>query len=30
MTDTVALLQNVPLLASLDRKHLEALAKDFT
>jgi len=30
MTDTVALLQNVPLLASLDRKQLEALAKDFT
>src|SRR4029078_13585403 len=30
MTDTVALLQNVPLLARLDRKHLEALAKEFT
>ena len=30
MTDTDALLQNVPLLASLDRKQLEALAKDFT
>jgi CRP-like cAMP-binding protein len=30
MTDTVELLAGVPLLASLDRKHLEKLAKDFT
>jgi CRP-like cAMP-binding protein len=30
MTDTVDLLAGVPLLASLDRKHLERLAKDFT
>ncbi len=30
MTDTADLLANVPLLSSLDRKHLEALAKDFT
>jgi len=30
MTDTVDLLAGVPLLASLDRKHLEKLAKDFT
>src|SRR4051812_49680090 len=30
MTDTVALLQGVPLLASLDKKHLEKLARDFT
>ncbi len=30
MTDTVELLAGVPLLASLDRKHLERLAKDFS
>ena len=30
MTDTVELLRGVPLLASLDQKHLEKLAKDFT
>ena len=30
MTDTVELLRGVPLLASLDQKHLERLAKDFT
>ena len=30
MTDTVELLAGVQLLASLDRKHLERLAKDFT
>ena len=30
MTDTVDLLAGVPLLASLDRKHLGRLAKDFT
>ena len=30
MTDTVELLAGVPLLASLDRKHLQRLAKDFT
>lgn len=30
MTDTVELMRGVPLLASLDTKHLERLAKDFT
>ena len=30
MTQTVELLSKVPLLASLDQKHLERLAKDFT
>ena len=30
MTDTVGLLAGVPLLASLDKKHLERLAKDFS
>lgn len=30
MTTTVDLLAGVPLLASLDRKHLERLAKDFS
>ena len=30
MTDTADLLANVPLLSSLDRKHLESQAKDFT
>ncbi|HYH93748.1 MAG TPA: cyclic nucleotide-binding domain-containing protein [Candidatus Saccharimonadales bacterium] len=30
MSETVDLLAGVPLLASLDRKHLERLAKDFT
>ena len=30
MTDTVELLAGVPLLASLDRKHLQRLAKDFS
>jgi len=30
VTDTVELLRGVPLLASLDQKHLERLAKDFT
>ena len=30
MTDTVELLAGVPLLASLDRKDLQRLAKDFT
>jgi CRP/FNR family transcriptional regulator, cyclic AMP receptor protein len=30
MTDTVELLAGVPMLASLDRKHLQRLAKDFT
>ena len=30
MTDTVELLRGVPLLASLDQKHLEKLARDFT
>ncbi len=30
MTDSVELLAGVPLLASLDRKHLQRLAKDFS
>jgi voltage-gated potassium channel len=30
MTDTVDLLAGVPMLASLDRKHLQSLARDFT
>lgn len=30
MTDTVELLAGVPMLASLDRKHLQSLARDFT
>jgi voltage-gated potassium channel len=30
VTDTVELLAGVPLLASLDRKHLQRLAKDFS